>query len=86
MRRDEPKSAQDSGWMLFSGEEKTPLNPADFVATALAAFIRDDPTLEKPFQAPVGTEWTRKPPKDVWLRIIGDDVVDDQGRVVGHAK
>lgn len=86
MRRDEPKSAKDSGWVLFSGGEKTPLNPADFVATALPAFIRDDPTLEMPFRAPVGTEWTRKSPEDAWLRIVGDDVVDDQGCVVGKAK
>jgi hypothetical protein len=86
MRRDQPRSAQDSGWTLFSREERMRLNPADFVATALPAFIRDDPPLEKPFQTPVSTEWTRKPPEDVWLRIVGGDVVGDQGQVVGHAR
>ena len=86
MRRDEPRSAQDSGWTLYSGDERTPVDPADFVATALPAFIRDDLTLERPFEARVGTEWTRRPPEDVWLRIMGDDVVDEHGSVVGQAK
>jgi hypothetical protein len=86
MRRDAPKFRQDSGWMFFSGEEEQPLDPAKFVITALPLFIRDDPTLESPLSAAVGTEWTRKAPDDVWLRIVGDRVVDQDGTVVGHAR
>ncbi|HWB58850.1 MAG TPA: DUF2185 domain-containing protein [Chthoniobacteraceae bacterium] len=86
MSREEPQNDQDSGWILFSGEEPMPLKPSDFVPTSLTVFIREDSSLEKPLRAPVGTEWTRKPPEDVWLRIIGDDVVNDEGRVVGRAK
>ena len=72
--------------MFFSGEEDQPLHPAKFVITALPLFIRDDPSLESPLSAPVGTEWTRKAPEDVWLRIVGDNVVDQRGLVVGHAQ
>ncbi|MBI2510693.1 MAG: DUF2185 domain-containing protein [Opitutae bacterium] len=86
MRRDEAKFRQDSGWMLFSGEEEQPLHPAAFVITALPLFVRDDPSLEGPLRASVGTEWTRKAPEDVWLRIVGDEVVDQSGVVVGHAQ
>ena len=72
--------------MFFSGEEDQPLHPAKFVITALPLFIRDDPSLESPLSAPVGTEWPRKAPEDVWLRIVGDNVVDQRGLVVGHAQ
>ena len=86
LKRDEPQFPQDSGWMLFSGEEAQPLNPADFTPTALRAFVREDPSLEKPCASAIGTEWTRRPPEDVWLRIVADDVVDDEGRVIGKAR
>ena len=86
LKRDHPRFPQDSGWMLFSGDEPEPLSPADFVPTALAAFVRDDPSLAEPFESPIGAEWTRRAPEDVWLRIVGDEVVDREGRVVGKAR
>ena len=39
LKRDAPRFPQDSGWMLFSGDGAQPLNPADFVPTAVRAFL-----------------------------------------------
>ena len=86
LSREKSQFPQDSGWLLCSGEEGQPLNPADFVPTALVAYVREDPSLEEPLKAPIGSEWTRKEPEDVWLRVVGDDVVDDSGKKVGSTR
>jgi hypothetical protein len=74
-----------TGWILFSGEESAEQfrDPSRVKQVSLPSFIREDPSLGPLIDSPVGTEWTRSRTENIWRRIVNDQVVDEDGNVIG---
>ena len=87
-KRDTPNNVSDSGWTLSSCKE-TPEFLADasnYKLVPLERMIAADPTLAPLRDMPLGSEITRKLVTEPWRFIVGDKVVDDDGKPVGGVR
>jgi hypothetical protein len=87
MRRDDCSLTlkNHTRWILFSGEESAEefRDPSRFKRVFLPSFIREDTSLAPLVDSPVGAEWTRSKAENIWRRIVNDQVIDDDGKVIG---
>ena len=86
--RDQPRNVSDSGWFLSSGKETPEFlkNPGNYKLVPFEKMIEADPTLAPLRNFPVDSEITRKDVSEPWRFIVGDKVVDEDGKVVGGIK
>ena len=82
--REEIKNVADSGWILASGTESPTFgsNPKNYVMVPLNRMVETDASLKILYEQPVGTELTRKDLTEAWRWIVGDKVVDEDGKVI----
>jgi len=86
--RDEPRNASDNGWFLSSGRETPEFlsDPRNYKLVPFDRMIDVDPTLAPLRDFPAGSEITRKLVSEPWRFIVGDKVIDDDGKTVGGVK
>jgi len=86
--RDKPHNVSDSGWILSSGEESKQFaaDPDNYKMVPLERMIDDDRTLGPLRDLPIGTEITRRDVSEPWRFIVNDQVLDDDGKVVGEPR
>jgi hypothetical protein len=86
--RDKPRNVSDSGWLLSSGQETPEFlqDPANYKLVPFERMIEVDPTLAPLRDFPVDSEIVRKEVAEPWRFIVGDKVVDADGKVVGGFK
>jgi hypothetical protein len=85
MHRMPPRFKQESGWILYCGEESDDFADdwQNFKRVVLSSCIEDDASLASVLESAIGSEWTRKAPEDIWRRIIDGKVIDENGQVIG---
>jgi hypothetical protein len=83
--REKPNNVSGSGWILASGRESKEFaaDADNYKLVPLERLIDADPTLAPLRDWPLGTEITRRNVSEPWRFIVNDQVVDDDGRVVG---
>jgi hypothetical protein len=83
--RKEPNNVSDSGWILASGGESKEFAAAssNYRLVPLERMIESDATLAPLRDFPPGTELTRREVSEPWRFIVDDQVVDEDGKVVG---
>ncbi len=83
--RQKLKNVSDSGWILASGRESNEFaaDSGNYKLVPLERMIDTDPTLALLRDLPLGTEITRLDVSEPWRFIVNDQVVDEDGKVVG---
>jgi len=83
--REKPNNVSDSGWILASGREskKFAADPGNYKLVPLERMLETDDTLAPLRELPLGTEITRLNTSEPWRFIVNDQVVDEDGKIVG---
>ena len=83
--RGKPNNVSDSGWILDSGRESREFaaDPGNYKLVPLERMIDTDATLAPLRDWPLGTEITRLEVLKPWRFIVNEQVVDEDGKIVG---